>query len=276
MSHFIRLNDGNQLPWIAFGTGTEWYRKDVSKPIQMAIENGFTHLDTAQIYGNEESVGRGIRAAGKPRSHLYITTKFAELQPGQTAKTALRLSLRKLGVDYVDSYLVHSPKNHSGKLQQVWKDMEECKREGLARSIGVSNFGVDELDEVLAVAAIPPAVNQIQLHPYLWKSAQPVIQLHEEHDIVTSSYGGLSPLFRLPGGPVDAAVKQIRARLERTRGAPVSEGQVLIKWLKQNGVLVVTTTSKAERVREYLDTANVPDLTDEEMALIEAKGSERH
>lgn len=277
MASFIHLNDGNQLPWIAFGTGTALYGRDATESVRRALDNGFIHIDTAASYRNEESVGRAIKLSGKSRSELYITTKLGKLQkPGETVRSALLTSLSKLGIEYVDSYLVHNPAHHPGKLRQIWEEMEEVKREGLTKSIGVSNFYVEHLEEILPVATITPAVNQIELHPYVWRSSKPTIALNEEHDIVTSSYGGLSPIVRFPGGPVDAAIEQIRTRLEKTRGAPVSDGQVLIKWLKQNGVLVVTTSSKAERIREYLDTINVPDLTEEEMKLIESKGAELH
>ncbi|KAI6155679.1 NADP-dependent oxidoreductase domain-containing protein [Pisolithus tinctorius] len=275
MASFIHLNDGNQLPWIAFGTGTALNGRDATESVLRAIDNGFIHIDTAEGYRNEASVGRAIKYSGKLRSELYITTKLGKLQPGETVRSALLTSLKKLNLGYVDSYLVHSPAFFPGRLQQIWKEMEEVKRQGLAKSIGVSNFYVEHL-EVLAVATIIPAVNQIELHPYVWKSAKPTIAFDKERGIVTSSFSGLSSIVRFPGGPVDAAIKQIRARLEKTRGAPVSDAQVLIKWLKQNGMLVVTTSSKAERIREYLDTINIPDLTEEEMKLIEAKGAELH
>ncbi|KAH7884648.1 NADP-dependent oxidoreductase domain-containing protein [Phlebopus sp. FC_14] len=243
----LTLNDGTQVPWIAFGTGTALYQQDASDSITLAIDNGFTHLDCAQMYGNEQSVGKGIIASGKPRSELYITTKLNRLSPGQTAKTALQESVRKLGVEHVDLYLIHSPSAHAGRLQQILKG-----------------------------ATIPPAVNQLEIHPYVWKSLQPVIACHKEHNIVSSSYGGLSPLFRAQGGPVDPVIKQVRARLEQTRASPVSEAQVLNKWLQQKDILVVTTSSKADRIREYLDTQNVPELSVEEVELIETAGAQLH
>ncbi|KAF9218337.1 Aldo/keto reductase [Gyrodon lividus] len=272
----LPLNDGTQVPWIAFGTGSALYAKDAEQAVTVAIKNGFTHIDGAQMYRNEATLGTGIAASGKPRSELYITTKLAELQPGATPGSALEQSLKKIGVDYVDLYLVHSPRQHAGKLKEVWKGMEEAKRAGLTKSIGVSNFTGDNLNDILEVATIPPAVNQVEVHPHVWKALGPTLAVHKEHNIVTSSYGGLSPLFRGKGGPLDPVVEQIRARLESTRGSPVCDGQVLNKWLKQKGVLVVTTSSKAERIREYLDTENVPDLTVEEIDLIDATGGELH
>ncbi|KAH7889413.1 NADP-dependent oxidoreductase domain-containing protein [Phlebopus sp. FC_14] len=272
----IALNDGTQAPWIAFGTGTALYGKDAAQAVNVAIRNGFTHLDGAQMYQNEATLGAGIIASGKPRSELYITTKLAKLGPGESPKSALEESLKKLGVDYVDLYLIHQANQHVGKLKEVWKGMEEAKNAGLTKSIGVSNFTADHLKDILEIASIPPAVNQVEAHPYVWKALRPTLAVHEQHNIVTSSYGGLSPIVRGKGGPLDVVVEQIRARLENTRGFPVFEGQVLNKWLKQKGVLVVTTSSKAERIREYLATENVPDLTPEEVELIETTGAKLH
>ncbi|KAG2078194.1 Aldo/keto reductase [Suillus decipiens] len=236
----LPLNDGHQVPWIAFGTGTTLFQEDAEDAIRLAIDNGFTHLDGAQVYGNEETMGNGIVASGKSRSELFVTTKLAKLQPGATPKSALQESLKKLKVDYVDLYLVHQPRHHIGKLKEIWKGMEEAHKAGLTKSIGVSNFTADQLNTILEVATIPPAVNQVEAHPYVWKALQPNLAIHDQYKIVTSSYGGLSPLFRGTGGPLDPVIEQIRARLEKTRGAPVSDGQVLNKWLQQKGVLVVT------------------------------------
>ncbi|KAG1751713.1 NADP-dependent oxidoreductase domain-containing protein [Suillus lakei] len=272
----LTLNDGNQVPWIAFGTGTALRHQDAQNPVENAIANGFTHLDGAQMYENEERLGAAIKASGTPRSALFVTTKLHRLQPGQTAKTALQVSLKKLGSEYVDLYLVHVPGHHAGRLKEVWKMMEESKREGLAKSIGVSNFEVAHLQEILEGAEILPSVNQVEIHPYVWKSLQPVIALHQEYGIITSSYGGLSSLFRAPGGPLDPVIEKIRARLESTRGKPVSIGQVLNKWLQQYAILVVTTSSKADRMREYLDTVNVPELTVEEIESIENAGAQHY
>ncbi|KAG0692579.1 NADP-dependent oxidoreductase domain-containing protein [Suillus ampliporus] len=272
----LTLNDGNQVPWIAYGTGTVIYQKDAKDAVELAIANGFTHLDGAQMYQNEDGLGAGVKASGVLRSSLFVTTKLDRLQPGQTAKTALHTSLEKMGLEYVDLYLVHVPGFHEGQLKEVWRVMEECKREGLTKSIGVSNFGVVHLQEILEDAEFLPSVNQLEIHPYVWDCLQPVIALHKEHGIITSSYAGLSPLFRAPGGPVDPVIEKIRARLESTRGKPVASSQVLNKWLQQHGILVVTTSTKVERIREYLDTSDVPDLTVEEMGLIESAGAERY
>jgi diketogulonate reductase-like aldo/keto reductase len=159
------LNDGTRIPWLAFGTGTALYGKDAANLVSLAIASGVTHLDGAQSYRNEESLGAGIKASGKPRSELYIVTKLRKLEEGQTVRQSLEESLKKLGVDYVDLFLIHNPLAHvhegKSKLKQVWREMEEVKEAGLTTSIGVSNFTVAHLTEICEGATVLPAVNQV-------------------------------------------------------------------------------------------------------------------
>jgi len=276
MSTTITLNDSNTTPWIAYGTGTALYQKDVTNYIQLAITSGFTHLDGAQVYANEDSLGAGIAASGKPRSELFVTTKLGKLNEGETVKESLQGSLKKLGLEYVDLFLIHTPLQHEGRLREVWKGLEGVKKDGLAKSIGVSNFKVDALKEILDGAAIKPAVNQIEYHPYVYKASEPLVKLCQEHNIVIASYGGLTPLFRATGGPLDSVIPTIRERLEKTRGKPVTDGQTLLKWFQAKNILAVTTSTKEERIKEYLDTVNVPPLTAEEVQVIDETGSKFH
>jgi diketogulonate reductase-like aldo/keto reductase len=272
----VTLNDGTTAPWLAFGTGTAHFNKEACQPVTMAINAGISHLDGAQVYNNEDSLGAGIKAAGKPRSELYIVTKLMALEDGQNVRDALVLSLKKLQVDYVDLFLIHSPVPFAGKLKGVWKEMEEVKKEGLTKSIGVSNFGVDYLREVMDGATVIPAVNQIEYHPYVLDAAKPIAKFSKEHNIAIASYGGLTPLVRATGGPVDPVLIAISARLGNRHGKPVTAGQILIKWMKQKGLIVVTTTSKEERVKECLDVSTLPDLTVEEIEAIEEAGCKLH
>ncbi|TRM62592.1 NADP-dependent oxidoreductase domain-containing protein [Schizophyllum amplum] len=271
------LSNGKHIPWIGFGTGTAFYGQDASGPVKQAIANGFTHLDGAQSYDNEESIGAAIKASGKQRLDLFITTKLSPnftLAPGESLKASLEGSLKKIGTDYVDLFLVHSPLafRKDGTLPALWVAMEGLVKDGLARSIGVSNFKVEDLEAVLAEASIPPAVNQIELHPYVWRSAKSIYDLCKAKGITVASYNGLSPLTKGKGGPLDGILEDIAGRLSKDYGKTVTTGQVLQKWLIQKEVIVITTTSKAERIHEYLDAINVPDLTSDEIAKIEENG----
>lgn len=159
----INLNDGTTVPLLAFGTGTAHYKKDTQDTVTKAINAGFTHLDCAQLYDNEEYLGAGIAASGKPRDQLFITTKLGKPAEGKTVRDTLVESLRKLQLDHVNLFLVHTPLQFPGCLKAVWKEMEAVKREGLTRSIGVSNFRTAQLREVLDGAEIPPSINQVNI-----------------------------------------------------------------------------------------------------------------
>ncbi|KAI0831295.1 Aldo/keto reductase [Trametes gibbosa] len=272
----ITLNDGKQIPWLGFGTGTALYGKNATESVRVAIANGITHLDGAQLYGNEDTLGEGIVASGKSRSELYVTTKLGKVPEGKTVRDTLVESLKKLRLDYVDLFLIHMPIHHEGRLKAVWKEFEGIQKEGLAKSIGVSNFRVKDFEEVLDGATIIPAVNQLEYHPYVYKASLPVLELQKKHNIVTESYGGLTPIVRHKGGPVDPVLSTIRARLEKDTGKTVSEGQVLGLWLRAQGVVEVTTSSKEERVKEYVSTQDLPELTAEEVEAISEAGSTVH
>ncbi|THU81259.1 Aldo/keto reductase [Dendrothele bispora CBS 962.96] len=275
----IPLNDGTSAPWLAFGTGTALYKQDAANSVRSAIETGIRHLDGAQLYDNEDTLGDGIKASNVPRSELYIVTKLKESIPdGATPKTMLLESLKKLKVDYVDLYLIHSPHiaAQQGKLKEWWASMEEVKNEGLAKSIGVSNFRVEDLKVILEDAKVVPAANQIELHPYVWKAARPIVEFCKEKGIVVESYGGLTPVARVPDGPVQPVITSIADRLSKEAGKSVSLGQVLTKWLLQIGVIVVTTSSKVSRIQEAIAVSGLPDLTAEEIKSIEDEGFKLH
>ncbi|KAI0636984.1 Aldo/keto reductase [Trametes polyzona] len=272
----ITLNDGKQIPWLGFGTGTALRGKDAADFVRVAIANGITHLDGAQLYDNEDTLGAGIASSGKPRSELFVTTKLGKIPEGKTVRDTLVESLKKLRLDYVDLFLIHVPTNHEGQLKSVWKEFEALQKEGLAKSIGVSNFRAKDLHEVLEVATVIPAVNQIEYHPYVYKASQPVLELQKKHNIVTESYGGLTPIVRHKGGPVDPVLSSIRERLEKDTGKKVTEGQVLGLWLRAQGVVEITTSTKEERVKEYVATQSLPDLTPEEVQAINEAGSKVH
>jgi diketogulonate reductase-like aldo/keto reductase len=177
----VKLNDNTTIPLLAFGTGTAHYEKEAENMVTAAINAGFTHLDGAQAYRNEESLGAGIAAAGKPREQLFVTTKLYKLAEGRSVRDTLVESLTKLRLAYVDLFLIHSPLwfSEPGRLKEVWKQVEALKKEGLARSIGVSNFRTAQLREILDGAEFPPSVNQVgQLGRSTCLTPQPRIDEH--------------------------------------------------------------------------------------------------
>ncbi|KAL1941285.1 hypothetical protein VTO73DRAFT_7497 [Trametes versicolor] len=273
----LPLNDGRTIPWLAFGTGTALLRRDAAVEVCNAIEHGIVHLDGAQLYGNEDSLGAGIAAAGRPRAELFVTTKIADLLEGQTVRDTLVESLKKLRLDYVDLFLLHSPmRTLKGRVKEAWLELEALQKEGLARSIGVSNFRIQDIEEVLEVGTVVPAVNQIEYHPYVFKASQPVLEFGKKHGILATSYCGLVPLTRHTGGPVDPVLASIRERLVKDTGREVTTGQVLGLWLRYQGIPQITTSSKLERVKEYIATESLPDLTPEEVQQINDEGSKIH
>ncbi|KAF8609444.1 Aldo/keto reductase [Ceratobasidium sp. AG-I] len=272
--HTTKLNDGTLVPTLAFGTGTALYSKDSTAAVRQAIEKaGYTHIDCAEAYGNESSTGQAIQESGVPREQLFLTSKCFSPDP----RKSLEKTLKELQTTYVDLYLIHSPIKTSN-LAEAWKIMEELKAEGKARSIGVSNFRTKDLKAVLEVATVIPSVNQIEVHPYVLASIQPILELCQQHKITIESYGPLTSLIRHPGGPVDAPVKKVAARMAKGPDVgQVTEGQILLKWAQQRtGGIVITTSSKIDRLVEQKAALDLPPLSNEELRSIEVEGAKKH
>ncbi|KAH9825307.1 NADP-dependent oxidoreductase domain-containing protein [Melampsora americana] len=277
---FVQLNDGSKVPRIAYGSGTAW--KDKSGPDGIhselreatltALSSGYTHLDTAKVYGNERSTGAAIEVCGMKRDQLYITTKI--LNPMNKVKETLKVQLSDLKLDYVDLYLIHTPNFVSEpgapSLQEAWKMMEEIQSEGLAKSIGVSNYMIHELKETLKIAKVKPAVNQIEFHPYVWTEAEPLLKFMKEEGIALAAYGPQIPVVKKPGGKLDPILERISKKRNLT------DGQVLLKWAKAHNAIVVTTSGKEERMKLNLEAVmkNEEDLSDEEIEEINKAGKE--
>lgn len=160
----IKLLSGLSAPWIAFGSGTAFFKQNCTSECKVALSSGFTHIDTAQMYENEEFVGQAIKECGIPRDRLFITTKLWELKEGQTVQGTLEESLRKLGIPSVDLFLVHAPTHHKereGGVEQLWREMVDMQKKGLTKSVGVSNFNKAELEKIIALDIGMPEVNQV-------------------------------------------------------------------------------------------------------------------
>jgi diketogulonate reductase-like aldo/keto reductase len=246
------LADGYQMPMLGLGV---WQVPDgpaCVNAVRWALECGYRHIDTAQAYGNEASVGRALREAGVPREELFITTKF---HPGRADPVAeAEQSLRRLGLDQVDLYLVHWPE---GGPVRAWPGMERAHERGLARSVGVSNFGTTELAAVIAVGSIPPAVNQVQFSPLYYRRA--LLEACRRHDVLVEAYSSLGT-----GQYLDQpTVLQVAQRVRRT------PAQVLLRWCLQRDLLIIPKSVHLDRIRE---NARVFDFTlsPEDMAKLDA------
>lgn len=260
----IKLNDGNVIPSIAFGTWMLGNGQGSIDQVDQALSVGFSHIDTAQFYGNEAEVGAAIRESGLGRSDIYITTKYSGLND-LDIKTSIENSLKNLGVSYVDLYLIHHPRLAVPDIPTAWKEMEEIKATGLA-NIGISNFGVQDLVILLASAKVKPAANQILLHPYVYAQHAPILDYATKHGILVEAYSALTPITKRPGGPVDAPVYAIAKKLGAT------PDQVLLAWTKAKGAVVVTTSSKKSRLEGYLHAGDLT-LTTEDIDSIDAAGA---
>nr|GAT49305.1 aldo-keto reductase [Mycena chlorophos] len=260
-----KLNDGHEIPTIAFGTGSVNKGHDVTQISSWALEAGFDHLDTAQYYQTEATLGKAIYESGLPRSELYITSKYGF----GDVKEAFNASLNNLKTTYLDLYLIHNPRSiPPSEIPTVWTQLEALKDAGLTRSIGVSNFDLAQLQDLVKTATkYKPAVNQIQFHPYNYAQNKALLEFAAEHGIVVEAYSPLAPITQYPGGPVDAPLKAAAERLG------ITPTQVLFLWAKAKGVVIVTTSSSKQHMEEYLAVGDLPPLTHEEVAAIDAAGA---
>ena len=227
------LADGNELPLLGLGVWQVPDGRVCVDAVRGALELGYRHIDTAQAYGNEESVGQGLRESGVPREDVFITTKFFPSRPDPVAE--IERSLQRLGVDYVDLYIVHWP---AGGPTWAWPGMEQARKLGHARSIGVSNFGTDELQQVLAVATDPPVVDQVQFSPYEYR--RDLLESCRGNGIALEAYSPLGSGRHL----TSETVAQIAQRHGRT------PAQVLLRWCIERGIPVIPKSTHRERLAE--------------------------
>ncbi|KAM0325412.1 hypothetical protein ACHAQA_007398 [Verticillium albo-atrum] len=272
----LKLNDGNEIPMLAYGLGTANFKKggasydeNIVEITTAAIKAGYFHLDGAAVYGNEEELGAAIKAAGLDRSKLYVTTKLNGTKK-EPVQQAFETSLQKLGLDYVDLYLIHAPffADTDADLQAAWADLEAIHASGKARSIGVSNFLQPHLEAILKTAKVKPALNQIEFHPYLQHGD--LLDFHRKHEIAVSCYGPLTPITRDVQGPVPALWAQLATKYG------VSESEVGLRWCIDQGLVALTTTSKEERLLAYMNKVPGFKLTPKEVNDITEAGKTVH
>jgi diketogulonate reductase-like aldo/keto reductase len=257
----LALADGTQIPALGLGVWQVQSGKECEDAVRWALEAGYRHIDTAQAYGNEESVGRGLRDSGVPREQVFITTKFYPAQKDPAAEAAR--SLERLGVDQVDLYIIHWPQ---GGPTWAWPGMEAARERGYARSIGVSNFSLQELDALLAIATSRPVVNQVQFSPFEYRRA--LLEACRERGVALEAYSPLGTGRHLD----DPAVAQVAERCGR------SPAQVLVRWCLQRGTIVLPKSTHRERIVENAEVFDFA-LSDQDMreldALDRTDGTER-
>jgi 2,5-diketo-D-gluconate reductase A len=237
----VTLSDGEQIPQLGFGV-FQVPPADTADVATRALLAGYRHLDTAAAYGNEAGVGQAVHAAGLQRDDVYITTKCFNDDHGlEPAKRALHASLKRLEMDHVDLYLIHWPVPSADRYVETWQALVELQRDGLTRSIGVSNFQPTHLERIIAETGVAPVINQVELHPYFQQ-----VGLRREHadlGIVTEAW---SPLAQ--GKALDDP-----ALIAIAESHGVTTGQVTIRWHLQLGNVVIPKSVTQERIEQNLD-----------------------
>ncbi len=233
-----KLNNGVEIPYFGLGVFRSAEGDETANAVRWAVEAGYRHIDTAMIYENEKSVGEGIRTCGVAREKLFVTTKLwnDDMRRHREAK-AFEESLERLGLDYVDLYLIHWPVQN---YLEAWAEMEKIYATGRAKAIGVSNFQIHHLESVLKQAKVVPAVNQIELHPYL--SQKPLRDFCKGKGIAVQAY---SPLGGEGSEAIgDPALKKIAGAHGKT------PAQVMLRWDLQSGIITIPKSIRKERIRE--------------------------
>ncbi len=235
------LNNGIKMPMVGFGVFQIHDAKTTQTVVEEAIKTGYRLIDTAQVYGNEEAVGKAIKASGVPREELFITTKlWISDFSYEAAKDAFNESLRKLDLDYVDLYLLHQP---FGDIFGAWRALEELYKEGKIKAIGVSNFKPDQLANLAAFDEVTPAVNQIELHVFNQKEDEQAYMLSK--GVQTESWGAFAEgQFDVFNNPV---LKEIAEKYSKTTA------QVMLRWQLQRGIVSLSKSANPERVRQNFD-----------------------
>jgi 2,5-diketo-D-gluconate reductase A len=248
-----RLADGAELPLLGLGVWQVPDGPECVNAVRWALELGYRHIDTAQAYGNVASVGRALRESGVPREDVFLTTKFFPRRRDRDPAAEAERSLQRLGLDHVDLYIIHWPQ--AGPTW-AWPGMERAHERGYARSIGVSNFDVEELAQVIGAGSIAPTVNQVQFSPFEHRRA--LLAACEENHVVLEAYSPLGTGRHLR----DRAVEQIANRLQRT------PAQVLLRWCVQREIPVIPKSTHRERIEENAQIFDF-QLTPEDMATLD-------
>jgi len=251
----VTLNNGVEMPILGFGV-FQIPADETEKVVTDALATGYRHLDTAAAYGNEEAVGRAIAASGIPREELFVTTKlWIQSRSGEeVVKKAFDASLQRLGLDYLDLYLIHQP---LGDYYSAWRAMQDLHQQGTVKAIGVSNFYPDRLVDLIERNEVSPAVNQIETHPFFQRQADQ--ELMRERGVQIESWGPLAE------GKNDIFTNVTLAAIADAHGKSIA--QVVLRWLVQRGIVVIPKSVRRERMAENLDVFDF-ELSNDEISQI--------
>ncbi|MER5805635.1 aldo/keto reductase [Streptomyces mirabilis] len=251
----VTLNNGVEMPILGFGV-FQIPAEETERAVTDALAAGYRLLDTAASYGNEEAVGRAIKNSGIPREDLFVTTKlYVQDAPAEeNTKRAFETSLTKLGLDFLDLYLMHQP---YGDVYGQWRAMEDLHRAGRAKAIGVANFYPDRLLDLIINNEITPAINQIETHPFFQRADYQ--ELMREQSVQIQSWGGFAE------GKNNLFTNPVLSQIGEKHGKSVA--QVVLRWLTQRGVVAIPKSVRPDRMAENLDVFDF-ELTDDQMAAI--------
>lgn len=261
LTESVVLSNGLSMPLFGLGVWKVTEEGEAEATVKTAIETGYRSIDTASVYGNEAGVGAGIRASGVPRKKIFVTTKIWNADQGyDSTLTAFEASLGRLQMDYVDLLLIHWPVKD--KYKDTWRALEHIYHEGKARSIGVSNFHIQHLEDLIATSKLVPMVNQVEYHPLL--TQQKLLAYCNANNIQFMAW---SPLMQ--GDLNHAGLAEIGAKYGK------SPAQVVLRWDLQNGVVTIPKSTNPARITENADIFDFT-LTEEEMAQISALNQNKH
>jgi 2,5-diketo-D-gluconate reductase A len=256
----IALHDGIEIPQLGFGV-FQVPPEETQRAVELALEAGYRHIDTAAAYRNERGVGAALAASGLPREDYFVTTKLWNSQQGHDSTlAAFEASLGRLGLDHVDLYLIHWPAPTEGRFVDTWRAFEQIHGEEAARTIGVSNFRIEDLERLEREMEMRPTVNQIELHPGLQQAD--LRAWHAEHGIATEAWSPLAQGMLLD----DETIGEVAARHGK------SPAQAILRWHLQLGNVVIPKSVTPGRIRENIEVFDF-ELSDEEMAAIEGLDS---